>query len=85
MSVMGLTMGPGPPPEHHPFHCWSVFRTSRILTFLRIMRNMAHIHGVYVTPQHHPFHCWLVLMCRIDDTFLSGNSLFCKKVEKTLG
>jgi len=47
-------MGPGPVSHHHPFHCWTSFRTSPILSFLTFMTGRGPYTGEYTSCPRSP-------------------------------
>jgi len=73
MSERWTPIGPGPPLRSFPFHCWSVFHTSRIINIQHFYAGHGPYTGTHRHASHHPFHCWLSRMCTTVTHFLSRN------------
>ena len=80
-----LSHGPWAGVEHYPFHCWTSFRTSRILNNVTLLAQPWGYTGGNCHPAHHPFHCWTRLSATIDDTLLTRECQNLRNGQKTLG
>jgi len=76
------SLGPGPPLPTFPFHCWAVLRTSRILTFLPLMREDGSYTGYTVLLPFTRFTVGSHFPLPIPNSFSAGITDLSKRVKR---